>query len=177
VGGRQGYVQRWHTKTGRAVQAVTHGPFVAAPRATTTATAAVATGGGHDARNVVVVVTVIAAATSVGRHAANVSASDRGPPSSPQRVAGASKEAAAAGAGPVHAAAPGHGRLRAVATAGQPVRRGRRRSGRLLRGRRSALLAAQTGSRPSPQRVGQQECRHRLLVSFPARVSDDRGPG
>lgn len=159
VGGRQGHVQRWHAKTGRAVQAVTNGLFVAAPCTTTAATVAAETGGGHDARHVVVVVTDITAATSVGSHA-NASASDRAPSSSPQQVAGAAKEATAAGAGSVHAAASGHGRLRAVATAGQPVRRGRRRSGRLLRGRRFALLAAQTRSCPAPsQRVGQQECR------------------
>lgn len=194
VGGRQGHVQRRHAKTGRVQQTVT---AVAAPTATApTATAvATATSAAAFARATTVVGFVVAAVVRfVGRRRNRANAPARAPvgggssapspaPSTPPPtpVAGtAAKEIGAGrtGAGAVHAAAPGHGRLR-VATAGQPVRRGRGRRGCVLGGRRFALLAAQTRVGPtSSQRHGQPGRRRgRLFFRFPAGLSGHRGRG
>lgn len=193
VGGRQGHVQRGHAKKGRVQQAVT---AVAAATATAVATA---TSAAAVARTTTVVGFVVAAVVRfVGRrrcgrrNRANASArapvggrssatspAPSTPPSTP--VAGtAAKEIGAGrtGAGTVHAAAPGHGRLR-VATAGQPVRRGRGRRGCVFGGRRLALLVAQTRVGPtSSQRHGQPGRRRgRLFFRFPAGLSGHHGRG
>lgn len=169
VGGRQGHVQRRHAKTGRVQQTVTAVDAAAAATAPTATAVATATSTAAVARATTVVGFVVAAVVrfvgrrcSRRRNCANASArasvcsGSSAPPSAPSTppptpVAGtAAKEIGAGrtGAGAVHAAAPGHGRLR-VATAGQPVRRGRGRRGCVFGGRWFALLAAQTRAGPT----------------------------
>jgi len=189
VGGRQGHVQRRHSQTGRVQAVTTVTPAATAPTATAITTTAASTLATAVVGFFIATLVVFVGRSRRSSNRANASTRDPvcgspAPPSStsptpPTPISGTAAQeirTGSAGTGAVHAATPGHGRLR-VATAGQPVRCGRGRCSRVLCWRRLALLATQTRAGPAPsQRPGQPEHRRcRLFFRFQARVPSYRG--